>query len=329
VLVHCLIPVLFIDPKTVQQLASSLISEQPRSIAESSLLTHILFLNSPADPLMQYMIKWREFIGSRSSISDAYLKGSKMITGVSLFLASLLTLYFLLGEPILGFWLYQRFLKEVAVNPVARSKFYVLWSGLEWLWIIVIGVIVLLGSVPLPALGLQVPENWGLTLGLSAYCVGVIVISTVLTARQIKKNVRGGLVQSLLDLREMLPHTPFESLLWLMLSVTAGICEEIAFRGFLPWSILQIVQFFGGQGPFWWGLVISTVIFGFAHVYQGWKGVLQTGLIGAIMAAIYLWTKSLILPIILHTLIDSRDVFLAPGVLSLAQTMERVEEKPT
>jgi uncharacterized protein len=114
-----------------------------------------------------------------------------------------------------------------------------------------------------------------------------------------------------------------------MLSVTAGICEEVAFRGFLPWSILQIVQFFGGQWPFWEGLVISTVIFGFAHVYQGWKGVLQTGLIGAIMAGLYVWTRSLILPIILHMLIDSRDVFLAPGVLSLAQTIEKEEERPT
>src|SRR5205807_8200303 len=142
-------------------------------------------------------------------------------------------------------WLYQRFLKAVAVNPLARRQFYVLWSGLEWLWIIVIGVIVLLGPVPLPALGLQVPENWGLTLGLSAYFVVEIVVSSVLTAQQIKKNVRSGLAQSLLNLREMLPHTPLERLLWLMLSVTAGICEEVGFRGFLSWSILQIVQFFG------------------------------------------------------------------------------------
>ena len=75
-------------------------------------------------------------VNQQSRIKEGGLvKGSETMTGVSQLLAFLLTLYFLLGESILGSWLYQRFLKEVGANPVARRQFYVLWSGVEWLWV--------------------------------------------------------------------------------------------------------------------------------------------------------------------------------------------------
>jgi len=64
-------------------------------------------------------------------------------------------------------------------------------------------------------------------------------------------------------------------------------------------------------------LVLSTILFGFAHIYQGWKGVLGTGLVGGVLAYLYLSTGSLLLPIVLHILIDARIVFLAPTLLKL------------
>jgi uncharacterized protein len=48
------------------------------------------------------------------------------------------------------------------------------------------------------------------------------------------------------------------------------------------------------------------VAFGLAHAYQGLVGIVPTGLLGGIMAAVYLQTGSLLLPVLLHAVIDLR-----------------------
>jgi uncharacterized protein len=52
--------------------------------------------------------------------------------------------------------------------------------------------------------------------------------------------------------------------------------------------------------------IISAAIFGFAHIYQGWKGAIVTGFVGFVLARIYFSTGSLLFPILLHILIDMR-----------------------
>lgn len=246
-----------------------------------------------------------------------------MLTGISQLLALLLTFYLILGEPIFGSLLYRRFLKKVAKNRAARKQQYLLWIGQEWIWVLVIIFIIFLSSVPLSMLGLQPPQDWTITLLVSICLLPSMVIASILLIRQIKKTARAGPAQSLLETKEMLPHTSGERLLFLLLSFTAGICEEVTFRGFLSWSLLQIVRFLGGQWPLWAGLILSTIIFGLAHCYQGWKGVLRTGYTGGVFAILYIWTGSLLLPILCHILIDSRNIFVAPAVLRLAQTTEK------
>jgi len=94
-----------------------------------------------------------------------------------------------------------------------------------------------------------------------------------------------------------MPHTPTELRRFYGLSVTAGVCEELLYRGFL---IAYLVH--------WFGLIpaagISAVIFGLGHLYQGWRGVLTTGAVGAFLAAVYLLTGSLLASMVLHALMD-------------------------
>jgi len=44
----------------------------------------------------------------------------------------------------------------------------------------------------------------------------------------------------------------------------AGVCEEVIFRGY---SIAYLMAVLGA--PFWVAAVLSSIVFGFAHVYQG------------------------------------------------------------
>ena len=74
---------------------------------------------------------------------------------------------------------------------------------------------------------------------------------------------------------------------------------------------------FGLQVPFFFTIVLSSILFGFAHIYQGWKGAVGTAVAGVVLAYLYVVTGSLILPIIVHILLDIRIVFIAPALLKL------------
>jgi uncharacterized protein len=111
----------------------------------------------------------------------------------------------------------------------------------------------------------------------------------------------------------ILPVTPEERAWFGLVSVTAGICEEVLYRGFLirylsngPWHI-----------GLWIAVAIASISFGLAHGYQGLSGIIGTALIGAVMAVIFLASGSLWLPMALHAIIDLRILLLLrPGDLA-------------
>ncbi|MGH7460499.1 MAG: lysostaphin resistance A-like protein [Longimicrobiales bacterium] len=105
-----------------------------------------------------------------------------------------------------------------------------------------------------------------------------------------------GLTESHL-LMHLLPQTAREKFAFVFLSITAGICEELVFRGFLI-SALTVT----------WGtaaaLVISSALFGLLHAYQGAAGALRAGALGLALAIPFILSGSLLPSIAAHTLID-------------------------
>ena len=72
-------------------------------------------------------------------------------------------------------------------------------------------------------------------------------------------------------------------------------------------------------GSVWLGLLISSIIFGFAHTYQGRNGILGTGVLGAIFGLLFIFSGSLIPGQALHAAMD-----LNNG-LALGKVAERSE----
>jgi membrane protease YdiL (CAAX protease family) len=64
--------------------------------------------------------------------------------------------------------------------------------------------------------------------------------------------------------RLLAPQDPFESLLWIALAVTVGICEETIFRGYLQRPFAAWTR----SAPI--GVLLSA-LFGAGHIYQGAK----------------------------------------------------------
>jgi membrane protease YdiL (CAAX protease family) len=80
-------------------------------------------------------------------------------------------------------------------------------------------------------------------------------------------------------------------------AITAGICEEWLFRGYLL-ALLQ--PWLGVAGA----IAASTALFGAGHLYQGPGGVVKTGIVGLLMALLAWGTGSIWAPVVLHAAWD-------------------------
>jgi len=96
----------------------------------------------------------------------------------------------------------------------------------------------------------------------------------------------------------LLPHSLIEVLVWIATCATAGICEEMVFRGYLQ---RQLHAFTGSLAT---GVVAQGVIFGLFHAYQGWKKVTVICALGVLYGVLAAWRRNLRVNIISHAWSD-------------------------
>jgi membrane protease YdiL (CAAX protease family) len=118
-------------------------------------------------------------------------------------------------------------------------------------------------------------------------------MATVLRSPEKLEHVR----QQSGDLCGIAPHSSTEQRVFVLLSFTAGICEEILFRGLL----LAILAAAVGTWP---AVILSSAIFGLGHAYQGWTGIGKTTAAGLVMALLAVGSGSLFIPMLLHAIGD-------------------------
>ena len=85
----------------------------------------------------------------------------------------------------------------------------------------------------------------------------------------------------------LIPRTTEELLLWLVVSITAGICEEIIFRGYLQQQSRLIT------GNAWLGIIVSGIVFGAGHGYQGLRMMIVIAVYGMMFGLLAHFRKSL------------------------------------
>jgi membrane protease YdiL (CAAX protease family) len=95
-----------------------------------------------------------------------------------------------------------------------------------------------------------------------------------------------------------LPRRAIDVSLWILLSVSAGICEELVFRGYFE---RQLAAFAHSRGI---ALVLQALLFGISHGYQGFQACLRIAAYGALLGGLALWRGSLRPGMITHTLTD-------------------------
>jgi membrane protease YdiL (CAAX protease family) len=87
--------------------------------------------------------------------------------------------------------------------------------------------------------------------------------------------------------------------LWVMLALTAGICEEILFRGYLQRQFAALTKSTAA------GLVLQGLAFGAAHGYQGVKYMCIIAVYGCLFGLLAIWRHSLRPGMMAHFIQDS------------------------
>jgi membrane protease YdiL (CAAX protease family) len=123
---------------------------------------------------------------------------------------------------------------------------------------------------------------------------------------QIREKIKAARTKGEIFQYLMIPVTITEKKAFAFLSLTAGICEELSFRGLLFYLLFSLFPAL----PFYLVLVISSAFFGRLHMYQGTRGAVRAGLIGIVLGALYLVTDSLIPGILLHFILDLANAFM-------------------
>ena len=141
-----------------------------------------------------------------------------------------------------------------------------------------------LGFVPLPPLALVA---WTIGLTLGAFLIIVLF-------REIA--VRTGTDESAL-LRDLLPRTRREKEVFGLLSIAAGLGEEVTYRAY---AIPALSPLLGTTGA----ATVTSIVFGVLHGYQGWLGTARTGLMGGLLAWGFLASGSIWPSIVAHTAVD-------------------------
>jgi membrane protease YdiL (CAAX protease family) len=251
------------------------------------------------------------------------LPGSLVDFGPAALAAVVVAAYLVVGEPVAGHVLHRRFEGRLRTDPGARRSFYLRLLILEWgLSLLALVVWLATPGVSAGQVGLRWPQQWP---GPVTVLVVLLVVAFVVVSTRALRS--GALLEAAEPVRRpgegrhaepaghatlaLLPRTAGERRLFTVVGVTAGVCEEWLYRGFF----LAVVAALAGGLQTWLLVVVAAVAFGLAHFYQGAVGILTTGVLGGVMAALYLQTGSLLLPVLLHAAIDLRFLLVPSRVL--------------
>jgi len=223
-----------------------------------------------------------------------------------------LALFLFIGVPVWDF--FETRALKTSTNPRRKVLSYqrillILWTAAIVAWITLRFSVFFIWPAVRETTQQKIGASfaWGFAIAFAvASLLQVVLVRRSATARE-------KILRAFQRLAFILPVTQEERAWFVLVSVTAGICEEVLYRGFLirylsngPW-----------HAGLWIALAIASVSFGLGHGYQGLSGIIATALLGAVMAAIFLATGSLWLPMALHAIIDLRILLLLrPGDLA-------------
>jgi membrane protease YdiL (CAAX protease family) len=160
-------------------------------------------------------------------------------------------------------------------------------------------------------LGLSAPKGTG--FWITALGAGLAAVFLLRQARAVARDpeLQAQVREKLGRTEALIPRSPREAAAFDALSLTAGVCEELLYRGFLTWYLACYVSLDAAY-------VVAPCAFGLAHAYQGPRGILLTAAIGIVLSALYMVGGSLWVPMASHAFFDMHSGRMGRNALAAA-----------
>jgi len=216
--------------------------------------------------------------------------------------------------PWRGFQRIRDLLRQPALSSEERVAVYVSTMIVQWPGALVVLWRALARGLRFEHLGLALPDpqfTLAVTVVLSA--VLVVVQFTGLKRMARLPPERQGLLGEIA--RKLMPATPHERRIFILLILTVAACEEFLYRGFALAAFDHAFPAVALSAAF-----LSSALFALAHLYQGTRGMVMTFVVGMLFAGARQYTGSLLPCVVAHFLADLVAGFAAPRLLRATGT---------
>lgn len=180
---------------------------------------------------------------------------------------------------------------------ISKTGTYLWITCSLWLMLALMSVVTIRHHISMADLGLHL-QHPVRTITITTILLLVLATLSLLDFRKHKGMSPEDLKKSLAKLRHFFPSGISEIVAFSIMAISAGICEELLYRGWL----LNLIG--ASTGSVWIGLLLSSVAFGLGHAYQGPQGILSTGFVGLLLGLIIIFVGSLVPAQIIHAFIN-------------------------
>src|SRR5277367_1887042 len=223
--------------------------------------------------------------------------------------------------PLRGRLRLQKLMVISQVGTRERLSLYASTIGFQWLAAAVVAWRAWARGLSFEELGLVVHGRWRI---LIVAIVGAATLGGLqwLNLRRMGRSP-GKTREFMQALAErILPQSKAELLPYMGLAITAGLCEEFLYRGFAMAALSRAGL------PAWGVVLLSSVLFGLAHLYQGRGGLLSTLVIGTVFGTARIAYDGMVPAMVWHFAVDAVAGVAGPKYL-LNQVLPEREEIST
>jgi membrane protease YdiL (CAAX protease family) len=231
--------------------------------------------------------------------------------------AWLLTFALAVLVPTVGYLRFRRLQRHTGPIVPIRKKlvFYAVIMCGQWALVAAMLLVVRRHGLSLADVGERLGDA-RLTFAVTFGLLVILALVTVIILRRFRRAQPQTLTAAVGRLRKFSPAFGLEMAVFAFVCLTAGVCEELLYRGWLV-NLLR-----AATGSVWVAIVVGAAVFAIGHAYQGTKAMLRTGFVGLQLAYLFVTVDSLIPGQVIHAAFDLVMGFALATAVSRLGTIE-------
>ena len=227
---------------------------------------------------------------------------------------SIAVVLFLVVDATVGTSRTKRALATFQARPANRVRYYRIFIAFGWIRAAVVTLVTFTAGLSLTEIGLSGPGGGPVEGapdgGILAWPLAILMsLSIGIGATRIRNRMRAGQAHPhRATITALIPRTTTERRYAAAFAITAGITEEIVFRGALIALGIEVFHL-----PAAVSATLSLVLFAAVHAYQGRAGLLSASYLGLWFTGLTLLSGSLFPAIVMHIAVDLWALLVVPA----------------